>query len=339
MSDRDHILAHTADLWHDLRGTSIFLTGGTGFVGTWLLESLAWADDAFDLGVKATVITRNPAAFAQKAPHLAAHRAMTLVEADVCSFPYPEGEFPLVIHAATERYFAAVPEYPLSTFDHDSKATRRVLEFARTHGTQRLLFTSSGAMYGKQPPEMTHIPEDYAGAPSTMDLQSPYGQGKRISEWMCAMYAAQYGFHALIARLFAFVGPGLPLDANFAVGNFIRDAMQGGPIRIAGDGTPYRSYLYAADLAIWLWTILLKGKSCRPYNVGSAEHITIAGLAQTVADNIRPGIAIEIARQPLPGAAPSRYVPNVERAAQELNLRPRIGLAEGIRRTTFGIGV
>ena len=306
MSDRDHILAHTAGLWSDLRGSSVFITGGTGFVGTWLLESLACADDAFSLGVKATVITRNPEAFVQKSPHLAAHRALTLVEADVCSFPYPEGEFPFVIHAATERYFAAVPEHPLSTFDRDIKATRRVLEFARTHGTRRLLFTSSGAIYGKQPPGLTHIPEDYAGAPSTMDLQSPYGQGKRISEWMCAMYAAQYGLDTLIARLFAFVGPGLPLDANFAVGNFIRDAMQGGPIRIAGDGTPYRSYLYAADLAIWLWTILLKGTSCRPYNVGSAQEITIADLAKTVADNTRPGIPIEIACRLVPGAAPSR---------------------------------
>ena len=178
-----------------------------------------------------------------------------------------------------------------------------MLEFARTHGTRRLLFTSSGAMYGKQPPDLTHIPEDYAGAPSTMDLLSPYGQAKRTSEWMCAMYAAQYGFAALIARLFAFVGPHLPLDANFAVGNFIRDAMRGGPIRIAGDGTPYRSYLYAADLAIWLWTILLKGESCRPYNVGSAEEITIADLARTVAENVRPGIGIEIAAAAGPGSA------------------------------------
>jgi dTDP-glucose 4,6-dehydratase len=338
MSDRDHILTHTADLWPDLRGAAIFITGGTGFVGTWLLQSLTWADDAFSLGVKATVITRNPEAFALKAPHLAGHRSLTLVEADACTFPYPEGEFPFVIHAATERYFAAVPEHPLSTFDRDVKATRRILEFARTHGTRRLLFTSSGAVYGKPPHNLTHIPEDYTGAPSTMDLQSPYGQGKRISEWMCAMYAALYGFDALIARLFAFVGPGLPLDANFAVGNFIRDAMQGGPIRIAGDGTPYRSYLYAADLAIWLWTILLKGESCRPYNVGSAEEITIADLARIVVENTRPGTPIEIARQPVPGAAPSRYVPNVDRAAQELNLRPLIGLPEGIRRTVRKVG-
>ena len=333
MSDQDHILQHTADLWPKLRGSSIFITGGTGFVGTWLLQSLCWADDAFDLNVSVTAITRSPEAFAKKAPHLASHRALTLVEADAASFPYPEGDFPFVIHAATERYFDAFPEHPLSTYDRDVKATRRVLEFARTHGARRVLFTSSGAMYGKQPPNLTHIPEDYAGAPSTMDLKSPYGQAKRMSEWMCAMYTAQYGFDSLIARLFAFVGPHLPLDANFAVGNFIRDVLQGGPVRIAGDGTPYRSYLYAADLAIWLWTILVKGESSRPYNVGSGEEITIADLAKTVVENTRPGTPIEIAQQPVPGAPPSRYVPSVERAARELNLRPLISLSEGIRRT------
>jgi nucleoside-diphosphate-sugar epimerase len=332
-SDRDHVLAHTADLWSELRGASIFITGGTGFVGTWLLQSLTWADDRFQLGVKATVITRSPEAFARKAPHLAAHRAIELVEADACCFRFPEGQFPFVIHAATERHFAAVPEHPLSTYDIDVKATRRVLEFARTHGTRRLLFTSSGAMYGRQPAGMTHIPEDYVGAPGTMELGSAYGHAKRMSEWMCAMYAAQDGYAALIARLFAFVGPHLPLDANFAVGNFIRDALQGGPIRIAGDGTPYRSYLYAADLAVWLWTILVKGESCRPYNVGSGEEITIADLARAVAENTRPGMKVEIAQRPVEGAAAARYVPSVAMAENELGLRPVIGLAEGIRRT------
>jgi dTDP-glucose 4,6-dehydratase len=332
VSDRDHILEHTADVWPALRGAYIFITGGTGFVGTWLLEGLTAADDRFDLGVKATVITRSPEAFARKQPHLAAHRAIRLMEADACSFPFPEGEYPFVIHAATEQQFAAVPEHPLASFDRDVKATRRVLEFAHTHGTRRLLFTSSGAMYGKQPASVTQIDENYTGAPDAMDLKSAYGQAKRTSEWMCAMYAAQFGFAALVARLFAFVGPHLPLDANFAVGNFVRDAMRGEAIRIAGDGTPYRSYLYAADLAIWLWTILVKGESCRPYNVGSGEEISIADLARKVAGVVRPGIAIEIAGKAVPGVPALRYVPSVERAERELGLRAWVGLEEGIRR-------
>jgi dTDP-glucose 4,6-dehydratase len=208
-----------------------------------------------------------------------------------------------------------------------------VLDFAATHGTRRFLFTSSGAVYGKQPSEMTHIPEDYPGAPSTTDTNSAYGQAKRVSEFTCAMYARLYGFDATIARLFAFVGPLLPLDANYAVGNFIRDALGGGPIQIAGDGTPYRSYLYAADLAVWLWTILLRGKSAYPYNVGSPDHLTIADLAGVVVGVAGPGVEIRIARQPLPGAPRLRYVPLTQLAHEELGLRPVISAEEGIRRT------
>jgi len=82
-------------------------------------------------------------------------------------------------------------------------------------------------VYGKQPSALTHIPEDYNGAPGTHDLGSAYGQAKRVSEFMCSMYGRVYGFDAMIARLFAFVGPLLPLDANYAVGNFIRDVLKG----------------------------------------------------------------------------------------------------------------
>jgi dTDP-glucose 4,6-dehydratase len=108
--------------------------------------------------------------------------------------------------------------------------------------------------------------------------------------------------------------------------------LDGGPVRIAGDGTPYRSYLYAADLAIWLWTLLMRGESARPYNVGSGEDLTIADLARAVVANTVPGTKIEIARQTIPGVPASRYVPSVERARIELGLSPRIPLNEAIRR-------
>jgi dTDP-glucose 4,6-dehydratase len=136
----------------------------------------------------------------------------------------------------------------------------------------------------------------------------------------------------MIARLFAFAGPHLPLDLNFAIGNFVRDALKGGPIQIAGDGTPKRSYLYAADLAVWLWTILLRGQPARPYNVGSDEEVNIAELAELVLRNAAPGTSIEIAQSPKPGVPPARYVPCVNRAREELGLRVRIPLDEAIRR-------
>ncbi len=330
--DRRHILSHTADLWEPLRGNRVFLTGGTGFVGRWLLHSLLWADEEFRLNIQATVLTRDPARFRESVPELGADRRVEFVPGDGTSFSFA-GEFPFVIHAMTERQFAATPGQPESMFGADVMATRRVLEFARTHGTRRMLFTSSGAAYGKQPSAMTHLPETYEGAPSTTDPSSAYGQAKRVSEWLCSAHATQFGFEAPIARLFAFVGPYLPLDLNFAVGNFLRDVLAGGPIKIGGDGTPYRSYLYAADLAVWLWTILLRGESRRIYNVGSPEAISIHELANTVARVTLAGTPVEVGQKPLPGAAPSRYVPDTSRAESELGLRVWTPLDEGIRRT------
>ncbi len=329
--DFNHVLAHTAGLWEELRGQSIFVTGGTGFVGTWLMESLVWADREFDLRVRVVVLTRNPDAFRCKAPSVASHTGVHLLQGDAVSFPFPEGTFTYLIHAATEAYPASTPERPLSSFDSDVVATRRVLEFARAHGTRRLLFTSSGAVYGTQPPGVSHIAEDYPGAADTMNTRMRYGQAKRVSEFLCANYAEQHGFDAMIARLFAFVGPHLPLDANFAVGNFIRDVLRGGPVRVLGDGSACRSYLYAADMAIWLWTILLRGRSAHPYNVGSNRAVSIAELARITVDATVPDTPIEIAgRESVPGG---RYVPHIERAARELQLLPWISLEEGVRRT------
>jgi len=330
--DLNHVLSHTTGIWPNIEGP-IFITGGTGFVGIWLVETLLWANAKLGLKLQATLLTRNPDGFARKAPHLAQDPAVTLLQGDAFSFPYPSGSYATVIHAATEQHAQPTAQQPVSTFDLDLEATRRVLEFARTHGAKRLLFTSSGAAYGKQPSSVTHTDEDYPGGPLTTDTQSVYGQAKRASEFFCSMYARQYGIGIPIARLFAFVGPHLPLDLAFAVGNFIGDVLKGGPIRIGGDGTPFRSYLYAADMAIWIWTLLVQGESGRFYNVGSDRDLTIAELAREVVANTVPGTAIEIARMPVPGAPPLRYVPSISRARQELGLEPLISLDEGIRRT------
>ncbi len=330
--DLDHVLQHTSEVWEALRNQRIFLTGGTGFVGTWLVESLVRANERLDLNASAVLLTRNREGFRRKAPHLAKHPSISFVEGDALSFEFPEGEFPFVIHGATEQHASATAQDPTGTFERDVMGTRHTLEFARTHGATRFLFTSSGAIYGRQPSEMERIPEEYAGGPETVDPNSAYGQAKRASEFMCAMYGRQFGYAAVIARLFVFSGPYLPLDLNFAIGNFVRDALSGGPIKIGGDGTPYRSYLYAADMAIWLWTLLIKGEPARPYNVGSGEGLTIAELAHAVAEHTRPGTKVEIAREPVSGVPAARYVPSVERARQELGLEALIPLSEQIRR-------
>lgn len=332
-TDLDHVLTHTKGLWEEVRGQRLFITGGTGFFGRWLLESFVWANERLELKAEAVVLTRDPDAFAAKTPHLANHPALAFHGGDVRTFDRPRGEFSHVVHAATESSSQLNRERPLEMLDTIVLGTRRTLEFARAAGAHKFLLTSSGAVYGKQPAELTHISEEYLGGPDPTDPASTYAEGKRVAELLCVL-AGREGLECKIARCFAFVGPGLPLDAHFAIGNFIRDALVGEAIGIQGDGTPYRSYLYAADLAIWLWTILFQGATGRPYNVGSAEDLTIADLARTVATGVgQPNLEVRIARAPAPGRPPERYVPAIERAARQLGLRAWIELREAIRRT------
>jgi len=331
--DLEHILEHTAHLWEEVRGQNIFITGGTGFFGCWLLESFTFANDQLNLKSKALVLSRDPEAFVVKAPHLANHGAVTLLKGDIRSFDFPPGDFPIVVHAATTARGRLNQEDPLLMLETIVDGTRRVLEFARSHCTNKLLLTSSSAVYGRQPPEMTHLPEDYPGAPNPMDSDSAYGEGKRAAELLCRLYSQKYGFEAKVARCFAFVGPYLPLDDHFAIGNFIRDACRGGPVCVSGDGTPNRSYLYAADLAIWLWTILFKGQTCRPYNVGSDRIITIIELARLVCRLAEPGTEFTVAKQADSSCRPQRYVPAVDRARTELGLETWVSLEKGITRT------
>ncbi len=331
--DLDHILEHTREFWEELRGGRLFVTGGTGFFGGWLLESFAWANDRLALDASAVVLTRDAQAFRRNLPTIAEHRAVSCHEGQMQSFVFPGGTFSHVVHAATGAPSSSGQFDPLRQFDANVQGTRRVLDLAITSGASRFLLTSSGAVYGPQPADMTHVSEDYVGAASCTDPLSAYAQSKRVSEFMCSVSAERHGLQATIARCFAFVGPRLPLDANYAIGNFIRDALRGGPIRITGDGTAHRSYLYAADLAAWLWTILFRGRSCHPYNVGGERDLSIAALAREVAKVIAPHVPIEIGRTPVPGRPPERYVPSTERARAELGLQAWIPLDEAIRRT------
>jgi nucleoside-diphosphate-sugar epimerase len=329
--DLEHVLARARDGWEELRGGRIFITGGTGFFGMWLVESFLWANRRLALGAQAVILSRDPKTFCQNHSHLTDAAELFFHQGDVRNFAFPPGTFSHVVHAATESSAKLNQQSPAIMLDTIVAGTERTLDFAVACGAKKFLLTSSGAVYGRQPPEMTHVSEDYQGAPDPLAPTSAYGEGKRMAELLCAIYNRQHGLDVRIARCFAFVGPYLPLDKHFAVGNFIRDALAGGPIRVNGDGTPFRSYLYASDLAAWLWTILFRGRPCRPYNVGSDQALTILDTAQAAARLSSNVLEVQTAKQADSGVPAERYVPCIDRAKEELGLEVSVPFPAALR--------
>jgi nucleoside-diphosphate-sugar epimerase len=330
--DLAHILNHTRPVWEQVAGKTIFLTGGTGFFGKWLLESFIYANVTLQLNAKMIVLSRDPEAFLTRHANFK-NTAIQFIKGDTRTFAYPDEEIDYIIHTATEAGGRIYAEKPLEMYDTITGGTKHVLELARLKEVKAILHTSSGAVYGKQPGDMPNMAEDHMGGPDVFDNNASYGEGKRVAEMYANIYYQQYGVPSKIARCFAFVGPYLPLDSYYAIGNFINDTIKGNKITIKGDGSPYRSYMYAADLTIWLWHILMTAQPCIPYNVGSDNGLTLEEVAKIVAA-CAAGASAEIeVLSPKNNLAPQRYVPSIKRAKEELNLKIHIGLEEAIKKT------
>ncbi len=311
----------------------LLLTGGTGFFGRALLRT--WLD-AFETGgtvPTVTILSRSPTAFLDRYSEFAKLPWLRFHVGDICTpstLPWNES-FSHILHAAADSTLG--PQLsPLQRFYQIVDGTRNMLEYAVACGAKRFLLTSSGGVYGPQPPAMERIPENYHGLPDPLNPANAYSVAKRAAEHLCALYQEAHDLAVVIARCFAFVGQDLPLDAHFAIGNFIRDALQGDFIRVSGDGTPLRTYLDQEDLAHWLLTLLERGQPGAAYNVGSDEVVSIAELAHRVRDLLAPGKPVEIRGQSSVALGRNRYVPDIRKAREELGLTVRIPLAEAIRR-------
>lgn len=316
----------------NLKNVEIFVTGGTGFFGIWLVVSFLALNKAYDLNARMTVLSRHPEDFYKKFPQLKDELSLSLVQGDVCNFVHDDHSYTHIIHAATAASDQLNREYPLLMEKTIVEGTQHVLELAKScKNLESLLFTSSGAIYGNQPFELDKIPESYLGAPDPLGTNA-YANAKRFAEQLSVLYAQEYGFSVKIARCFAFVGPYLPLNTHFAIGNFISNVLHGQDILIKGDGKPLRSYLYAADLARSLWTLLLKGSAGQAYNVGSDQAISVADLARLVANfSQRPIKVIVEGDSKLVGNS-SRYIPDTHKISQ-LGVSKIISLEQSIEKT------
>jgi nucleoside-diphosphate-sugar epimerase len=332
LDDLQLILEKTpAEVWNALRGKHIFITGGTGFVGCWLLEALIWANQQLNLQLSITVLTRSPESFVRKAVHLATNEIIELQQGDVNNLQEFSENLDIVIHAATD-VVNADTNY-LAAYNAIVNGSIETLALAKRSKASHYLLTSSGAVYGRQPESIVEIPETYLGAPETTLANSAYGQAKRISEWLAHCSANESGLKVKVARCFALIGPYLPLDAHFAVGNFIRDGLDKKTINVSGDGTAYRSYLYAADMVVWLLTILINGQQGQQYNLGSSSALSIKDLAEKVSSIMHGHKDIALGSQPKEDTVAQRYVPDVTKAKNELGLGEYTNLETSIQKT------
>lgn len=330
--DVEELLEVTPSPWESLRGARIFLSGASGLFGRWMLESVLWANHRLGLDIRVCALVRNPGAWIKAAPNVAVHPAVEIVRGDVRDCTFPSGRFTHAVHLAASSHGQTQLADPLGLFDVLVGGTRRMLDYARRSGAGRMLYVSSAAVYGRHPKGIAAIDETCREAPDPLDRRCSYDEGKRAAEHLCALYAQPGTFDVVVARPFSVLGPWLPLDWHYAAGNFLRDALAGGSIVVKGDGTPMRSYLYLADVAWWLWVMLVRGTSGRAYNVGSDEAVSIRELAERTARCVSPPPKVTVACVPAGGPV-QRLVPSIQRAGEELGLTVRINLDEGLART------
>jgi nucleoside-diphosphate-sugar epimerase/putative flippase GtrA len=319
-------MSNSPDIAKTLQGKTVFITGGTGFFGKWLLLEIDYLNRKYNAAVKMTVLSRGPDDFIKRYPEFAKTEGLSFLKGDVRNFEFPSEHFDYIIHGAAELTADVSDEIYSIIVD----GTNRVLEFAKKAGVKRLLFISSGAVYGKQPTEIINIPESFLDSVDFTIPESAYGKAKYEAEKCCL---ENHSFETLIARPFAFVGPFLPLDGHFAAGNFIRNALLKQTLIINGDGTPLRSYMHSADMVNWLLNILLKGKDKYAYNVGSSQAVSILELAQAVADSVNYPLEIEVKKKAEPGQAACAYVPDTRLAEMELGLKQNLSLKESLKET------
>lgn len=294
--------------------TKVLITGGSGFFGKSILDYFSRTSSDYSF----TVLSRHglDPAFAASISRSGVLKSQVMqLTGDVRCFEVGSARFDYVIHAATPAR-ADVPDDEMRSIIVDG--TANALCQAGKCGARKFMMVSSGGVYGS----------GFTGPISEEDEPRPYtvyGQAKLLAEKM----AVESGLYVLLPRCFAFVGPYLDRNAHFAIGNFIRDALEGNDIVIKGDGSPIRSYLDADDLVEWLFAILERGESGRLYNVGSDEAISIRDLACLVRDALGSACGVKVLGVSVPGAA-NCYVPNVDRIRGELGVDVHVGLREAI---------
>ena len=334
LSDLEEVNEHSrSDLEHLVNG-NVVITGASGFIGTWLALSWASARKEFRGEGKLLLTSRSPQSVLEQALNIDEKCPVHVISSDIKNFTIPD-EFHKghIIHAATPASASLNSDDPYTMFNVIIEGQERILaEALRT--SSRLLFLSSGAVYGNQPLDLEKLSEECSFEKNEGGKISAYHDGKRAAEMQCDIAALRWGTDVVTARLFAFIAPFLPFGTHFAAGNFMQDALQGSQIVIKSGGGSVRSYQYGTDLCSSLWALLVRGTKGEKYNVGSEDAVTIKDLAYAVTRNVNPLAKVEITGVDTIENT-TRYVPSIEKMNSQLKLKNQVDLDEAIQRTAL----
>lgn len=304
----------------------ILITGGTGFFGINLINSFKHLIEKNDLKCELFVLSRNATNVLSKNQKLGNTTFIHFINHNICEPLIINSDIDVVIHCAT----SASKEINDNYFDEMSRTiingTINVLDLCVEKNAE-LLFVSSGAVNGIHKNNKKINPTDYTPF-NPLGSNYTYHLGKICAENLCYNYARKYNLNIKIARCFAFVGPYLPLDKHFAIGNFIKSVLEKKQIIIKSEGASIRSYLYSADLIIWLLKTLTNGKNLKPYNIGSSEEISILELASLVSKFGDNKVLVEGNKE-----VPTFYVPNVDQTLNDLNISSFLNIETSISNT------
>ena len=334
LDDYKQVVGNKSQTLFGLKNDMVVITGGTGFVGTWIAGLIAFLNDNYAFNTKIVLLAKNIEKFRKNRPDLACRKDIKLIAADVRYLHELPSETNWLIHAAASPDNRMHATYPLETMSVIANGTQSVLRAVeRCSNLKMFLNISSGLIYGNHSLDHTSIDEGFIGAPKCNTVSSAYAEAKRYGETLCHSARSQLRIPMVTARPFAFMGPYQSLETPWALNNFIKDGLSGKLIRVLSDGKTVRSYMYASDMAFWLLTILLRGQSGEVYNVGSSEAITIEKLAQLISSELDFHPEIKLNASGSDQLYNTRFVPDISLAQQNLQLSISVDINCAIKRT------
>ena len=348
-TDLEYICANLREEFGQMAGQSLLITGGGGFLGYYLVLSALHFNQTAGRGQPIRVAVWDN--FIRGAPkwltalegtsNLAIHR-YDLIEALPANMP----DFDWIIHAAGIASPPYYRKYPLKTIDANINGLRNLLDRCvvqaeRGRTVKGFLFFSSSEIYGDPAPDAIPTSEDYRGIVSCTGPRACYDESKRFGETLCVIYAQHYGIPTRQARPFNNYGPGLKITDKRVVADFAREIFAGRDLVMHSDGTPTRTFCYAADSITGYYKVLVKGGNGEPYNIGTEKpEISMAELANRLATTAGElfGYRGKVVHQPALEADylvdnPNRRCPDIAKARSRLGYDPGISIEEGLRRS------